>query len=116
MRKLRNTLYITKEDLYMYREGDTLVLEQFGEKVMQIPILNLEGVVIFSNAVVTPQVLELCSKNNVHVSYISYTGKFLVKIQNSMSGNVALRRNQFRIAEDAEASLKLAKNVCIGKV
>jgi len=116
MRKLRNTLYITKDDMFMNREGDTLVLEQNREKVMQIPILNLEGVVIFSSAAVTPQALELCSENNVHVSYISYTGKFLVKIQNPISGNVALRRNQFRLVENQEESLKLAKNVCVGKV
>lgn len=116
MRKLRNTLYLTQDDLYLYREGETIVIEKKKEKVLQLPIHNLEGIVIFSHTAVTPQVLELCSSHNVHVSYISHTGKFLVKIQNPIHGNVILRRDQFRLAEDEEESIRIARNLVTGKI
>lgn len=116
MRKLRNTIYITQDNMFIHRDGETLVLEKDHEKVLQMPIHNLEGIVFFSHATITPQVLELCSSSNVHVSYISHNSRYLVKIQNPVSGNIALRRDQFRIAESESDSLGIAKNLCIGKV
>lgn len=116
MRKLRNTLYLTQDDLYLYQEGETIVIEKKKEKVLQLPVHNLEGIVIFSHTSVTPQVLDLCSSHDIHVSYISHTGKFLVKIQNPMHGNVTLRRDQFRLAEDEAESIKVARNLVMGKI
>lgn len=116
MRKLRNTLYLTQDNLYLYREGETIVIEKNKEKALQLPVHNLEGIVIFSHASVTPQVLELCSSHDIHVSYISHTGKYLVKIQNPMHGNVTLRRDQFRLSENEEESLKIAINLVTGKI
>ncbi|MBR0577138.1 type I-C CRISPR-associated endonuclease Cas1 [Proteiniclasticum sp. BAD-10] len=116
MRKLRNTLYITQDDMYLYRDGETIVLEKDRVKVKQLPIHNLEGVVFLNHATVTPQVLELCSSHQVHVSYISHTGQYLVKIQNPTQGNVVLRRDQYRIADDKNHSLRIAQSFCIGKI
>ncbi len=116
MRKLRNTLYITQEDTFVHREGETIFITKNHEKILQMPVHNLEGIVFFTHTAVTPQVLELCSSAKVYISYISHNSRFLVKIQNPVSGNIALRRSQFRIAESENQSLYMAKNFCIGKV
>lgn len=116
MRKLRNTLYITQEDTFVHREGETIVISREHDKILQMPVHNLEGIVFFTHTAVTPQVLELCSSSNVYITYISHNSRFLVKIQNPIAGNIALRRSQFRISESEIQSLLMAKNFCIGKV
>lgn len=116
MRRLRNTVYITQEDYFLNREGETIVIQKDREKVLQVPIHNIEGIVFLTPATVTPQVLELCSSSKVHVSFISHNAEFLVRIQNPVSGNIALRKDQFKLAADSIESLRLAKYFCAGKI
>lgn len=116
MRKLLNTIYVTQEGIYLSRVGETIVFEKNNAKLLQLPVHNLEGIVFFSPATVTPQAMELCSSYKIHISFISYTGKYLVKVQNPTSGNVRLRKIQYRYSDDLDESLRIAKNLCIGKI
>lgn len=47
---------------------------------------------------------------------MSRSGKFLARAEGAISGNVYLRREQFRIADDEARSLSVAKNFIIGKL
>lgn len=116
MRKLLNTIYLTQNDTYISKEGETIVFRLHNDKILQLPVHNIEGLVIFGNTTITPQMVQLCSEYKIHVSFISQTGKFLVKIQNPISGNVRLRKNQYNISDDKQESLKIAKNFCAGKI
>lgn len=44
------------------------------------------------------------------------SGQFLARAEGAISGNVYLRREQFRIADDEARSLSVAKNFIIGKL
>lgn len=93
MRRMLNTIYITKEGTHIMKEGETILCKLDGDKVLQLPIYNIEGIVIFTTATITPHVMEMCSNNNIHISFISHTGKFLVRLQNPINGNVRLRKS-----------------------
>jgi CRISP-associated protein Cas1 len=116
MRKLLNTIYVTTPDVYMSKEGETILFQRNGEKIMQLPSHNIEGIVVFNNMVLTPALMEMCAQSNIHISFISYTGGFRVRIQNPINGNVRLRRKQYKMADDKECCLGIAKNFCIGKI
>ena len=47
---------------------------------------------------------------------MSRSGKFLARAEGAISGNVYLRREQFKIADDEARSLSVAKNFIIGKL
>lgn len=116
MRKLLNTIYVTTSDIYVSKEGETILFQRFGEKIMQLPALNIEGMVFFCHATITPELLNMCSEYKIHVSFISHTGKFLVGIHNPIHGNVRLRRRQYRISDSIDESITYAKSFCMGKI
>ncbi|KAB3529676.1 type I-C CRISPR-associated endonuclease Cas1 [Alkaliphilus pronyensis] len=116
MRKLLNTIYVTLPNIYISKKGETILFKQNKNLLMQLPIHNIEGIVVFGPSTITPDIMEICTQRNVHISFISYTGKFMVKLQNPIHGNVRLRRTQYRIADNNNESIEIGKNFMLGKI
>jgi CRISPR-associated protein Cas1 len=116
MRKLLNTLYVTTPESYLHRDGENVVVKVGNEERFRIPIHNLEGIVCFGYMGASPFLMRLCSDNNVGLSFLTPHGKFLGRVSGRVRGNVLLRRTQYRIADDAELSLDLAKCFITGKI
>jgi CRISPR-associated protein Cas1 len=57
-----------------------------------------------------------CAKNNVGISFLTEYGRFLARVQGPVSGNVLLRREQYRKADDPVFSAEVAKAVITGKI
>ena len=57
-----------------------------------------------------------CAKRNVALSFLSQSGRFLARVSGEVRGNVLLRKKQYFLSEDEEASLTIAKNFITGKV
>ena len=116
MRKLLNTLYVTTPDAYLAKDGENVVVKSDGNEVFRIPIHNIEDVVCFGYMGASPQLMQLCSDNNVGLSFLTPQGKFLARVNGKARGNVLLRRTQYRIADDKSASVQIARNFIIGKI
>lgn len=116
VRNLLNTLYLNTPDRYLRREGETIVIEEADKHIAQIPVHNMEGLVLFGPATITPALIALCNERNIHISFLSPTGRFLTRIQSPISGNVKLRRSQYRKADYNSKSLEVAQNFCLGKL
>lgn len=111
MRKLLNTLYITNEDYYLSRERENIVIRDSEKVIRRFPIHILEGIVCFNYTGASPGVIQLCNENRISITFLSPNGRFRGKFVGLTNGNVLLRREQYRIADD-KRSLKIAKN-CI---
>lgn len=116
MRKLLNVLYLTQDDFYISKEGESIVIEKDHKKVTQLPLHNFEGIVILGNSTITPNLIKACSEKKINISFIGNTYDFEVRIQPRISGNVILRKMQYRISDSEEESHKIAENCCIGKL
>lgn len=116
MKKLLNTLYVTTQGLYLSKENDTLIASLEGVKKLQIPLLNLSGIVCFGNIGASPFLLGACAENNIGVSFLTRNGRFLGRFQGPVSGNVLLRREQYRLADDLQVSTQFARSFLIGKL
>jgi len=116
MRKLLNTLYVTTPESYLHRDGKNVVIKVGNEERFRIPVYNLEGIVCFNYMGVSPHVMQLCSENNIGLSFLSPSGKFLGRVSGPVRGNVLLRRTQYRIADNSKASLDIAKCFILGKI
>jgi CRISPR-associated protein Cas1 len=57
-----------------------------------------------------------CAENDVAISFLSEHGRFLAKVQGPVSGNVFLRREQYRKADDLKFSAEVTKFVLTGKI
>lgn len=116
MRKLLNSLYITQPDVTIGKDGTNLVIYKDSEKIAQFPVQYFENVVCFNYTGVSPAAMALCIENNTGISFLSPQGKFQGRVEGRISGNVLLRREQFRLADDEYRSLKLAKVFVSSKI
>ena len=116
MRKLLNTLYVSSQGSYLRKEGETVVVEREGAKVLQLPAHTLGGIVCFGNVLCSPFLLGFCAESDIGVSFLSEHGKFLASVRGPVSGNVLLRRRQYRLADDEEATKAIASNIVAGKL
>ncbi|HOE01508.1 MAG TPA: type I-C CRISPR-associated endonuclease Cas1c [Kiritimatiellia bacterium] len=116
MKQLLNTLYITTQGSYLRKEGETIVVEAEQEVRARLPIHNIGGLVCFGNILCSPFLLGHCGENGVAVSFLTEYGKFLARVAGPQSGNVLLRREQYRRADNLDQSAELARMFVFGKV
>lgn len=116
MKKLLNTLYVTNPEAYLCKADDALVVRVDGEKAMQLPFHLLEGIVMFGYLGCSPAMFEACAKQGISLAFLDAGGRFLARAEGPVSGNVLLRRAQYRASDDEGAALALAQRFVAAKV
>lgn len=116
MKKLLNTLFVTTQRAYLSKEGETVMVKVDGEVAMRLPVHTLGGIVCFGQVSCSPYLMGFCAENGVAISFLTENGDFLAKVQGPVSGNVLLRREQYRRADDLNASADVAKAILTGKI
>jgi CRISPR-associated protein Cas1 len=111
-----NTLYITVEGSRLNKEGECVVVSIQDEKKAQVPLRHLRSVVCLARAWVTPELMESCLEAGIHVSFFGMTGRFLGRVEGVPGGNVLLRRQQYRAADDPARTLALCRAIVAGKL
>ncbi len=116
MKKMLNTLYITKQETYLHKERETIIIKNGKEKVGQFPIINISNIFCFGNVSISPFLMGHCGENGVGLAFYTQYGKFLARVQGKQTGNVVLRRTQYRWADDKEKSVSIAKLIIAAKI
>lgn len=115
MKKLLNTLYITRPDCHLHKERETVVVRQGDDKLAQLPLLALQDILCFGQVGVSPALMSACLESNVGLSFFTEFGKFQAQVTGMPKGNVLLRRAQYRWADDAEKALSVARLMVAAK-
>ena len=116
MKKHLNTLFVTTQGAYLSKEGETVVVRVERQVRLRLPIHTIGGIVCFGNIMCSPFLMGFCAERDVAVSFLTEQGRFLARVQGPVSGNVLLRREQYRRADDMNASVQMAKAVLTGKL
>jgi CRISPR-associated protein Cas1 len=116
MKKHLNTLFVTTQGAYLAKEGETVVVRVEREIRLRVPIHTIGGIVCFGNITCSPFLMGFCAERDVAISFLSEQGRFLARVQGPVSGNVLLRREQYRRADDMNVSAQMAKTVLTGKL
>ncbi len=116
MKRHSNTLYLMTQGTYCHKENDGIVVKVDGERKAKFPVHNIESIVCFGNILCSPFLLGFCAENNISISYLTENGRFLGRFQGNVSGNVLLRRNQYRWADDPEKNGYVARAIIQGKI
>lgn len=115
MRKLRNTIYVTREDAWLRKDGGNLVVDAGGAEIGRVPLHLLEGVVSFGRAGASPALMAACAEAGIALSYLDPNGRFLARVEGQRSGNVLLRRRQYRVADDRSAATPIVRAIIAAK-
>jgi len=116
MRKLLNTLYVTTPGAYLSKDGENIVIKVDNQERFRIPIHNIEGIVCFGFMGASPSLMALCAERNISLSFLSENGYFLGRVTGPVSGNVLLRRKQYRLADDDRFSSSISNYFIAGKI
>lgn len=116
MRKLLNTLYVTKENGYLSLDGENLVLTIDGKEAIRLPFTNIESVVCMNYLGCSPALMGKCAKENVGLCFISPNGRFLARVTGEVKGNVFLRYEQIKLLESAERQADIVRNIITAKI
>lgn len=116
MRKLLNTLYVTTPESYLSKDGENVVVSIKQQEVFRIPVLNIEAIVTFGYMGASPGLMKLCAERGVGLTFLSPHGRYISRIQGQVRGNVLLRKEQYKLADDETVSTELAKICIAGKI
>ena len=116
MKHLLNTLFVTSEDIYLSLDGENVVANRGKQEVARYPLHALAGIVSFSYAGSSPALMGACAKREVSLSFCTPRGRFLARVTGESSGNVLLRRTQYRIADDPGPCCRIARSMVFGKM
>lgn len=116
MRHLLNTLFVTSEDAYLSLEGENVIVNRDQTVAARFPLHNLQMIVSFSYAGASPALMGACAERDIGLCFCSTRGKFLARVNGISRGNVLLRRQQYRCADDPTESCRIASAMIFGKV
>jgi CRISPR-associated protein Cas1 len=111
-----NTLFITTQGSYLAKEGEAVLVRVEKVTKLRVPIHNLGGIVCFGRVGLSPSLMGLCGERGVAITLLGETGQFRARINGFTPGNVLLRREQYRRADDPAASAAIARSIVSAKV
>lgn len=116
MRHMLNTLFVLTEDAYISLDNQNVVVRREDEVIGRVPLHTLERIIYFGYKGASPILMGECVTRGIGLSFHSPRGKFLARASGFSTGNVFLRKEQYRISDNSERSCQIAKNFITGKI
>lgn len=111
-----NTLFVQTQGAYLGQEGETVRVKVEGQVKLTVPVHHLEGIACFGRVTISPGLIAMCSERKVSIAHFTEHGRFVARVQGPISGNVLLRREQYRRADNPAACLRIARSVIAAKI
>lgn len=99
MKKLLNTLYVTTEGASLRKDGENVVAEVDGAERGRVPLHMLGSVVVFGGIFISPPLIGALARAGITLALLDRQGRFEARVEGPISGNVLLRRAQYRASE-----------------
>lgn len=116
MKHLLNTLYILSEDVYLSLDGENVVSNRDKEVIGRFPLHTLQNIVTFSYAGASPALIGACAQRQIGLAFCTPRGRFLARVCGENAGNVLLRREQYRVADDPARCCRISRTMIFGKL
>lgn len=116
MRRLLNTLYVTIDGAYLRKDGLNVVVEVEGVEKLRVPVHLLGSLAMFGRVSLSPALMGSLAEAGVVSTFFSPNGRFLARVEGPVSGNILLRREQYRRMDDTAGCVALARSMVAGKV
>jgi len=116
MKKLANVLYVTTPEAYLSLDGENVVIKKDEHSSTRLPLHNLENIVCFNYLGASPALMGACAERNVGLCFLTPNGRFQARITGKVRGNVLLRKKQYEVSENNDASVPIAASFLLGKI
>lgn len=111
-----NTLYVTSEGAHLRKDGETVAVDVDGATRARTPVHLLGQIVCLGQVSVSPAALGFALESGISVSFLSYAGRLLGRVEGPQTGNVLLRRAQHAATADPALALTVARPMVAAKL
>ena len=116
MRRHLNTLYVTTQGAWLNKDGENVVISLDNQERGRVPLHTIGGIIGFGRVLISPPLLGACAETGISINFMTEFGRFLARVEGPVSGNVLLRRTQYRWADAAAHRDAIIKSIVAGKV
>jgi CRISPR-associated protein Cas1 len=116
MKQHLNTLFVFTQGAYLAKKNESVAVRIEKEDRLRVPLINLGSICCLGRVSCSPQLLGACAQKGIAVTFMTEHGRFLAAVNGFTPGNVLLRREQYRRADDLAASAAIARACIIGKL
>ena len=100
----------------VHKVRETISVKIDKSEIAKFPIHMIQGMVLFGPIWVSPYLMQYCAERGVTITYLSDYGKFLARVEGPVSGNILLRKQQYRISDNNKLSCEIAKGMVAAKI
>jgi CRISPR-associated protein Cas1 len=116
MKELLNVLYVQNQGAFLSLENDTLRVKIDDETKLRLPLLRLQGIVLFGQVSITPFLIQRCAQDGRTLIWMTRYGRFCARLEGEVNGNVLLRRAQHKALSREGWPEQLARQIVAGKI
>lgn len=113
MKKLLNTVYVITEGAALKKDGENLVAEIEGADKSRVPLHMLASVVAFGPILLSPALIGACADRGITIVLLDRAGRFQARVEGPVTGNVLLRRAQYKAADAPD---DITRSIVMGKI
>ena len=116
MHTIQNTLYVMTQQAYVRLENATVRIDVEKVKKLQVPLHHLGGLVCFGNVMLSPSLMHRLADEGKSLVLLDQNGRFKARLEGGVSGNILLRKAQYKAADDPAVILEIARAIIAGKI
>lgn len=110
------TVYISTDDAFIGKTDERLRVKAQKETLLDVPLMLVDGVVIFGRATVSPAALMELLERQIPLSFMTGTGRFLGRLEPPVNKNIFVRAAQWRAAEGSDRAVHAVQGFIRGKL
>lgn len=111
-----NTLYVTSHRARIRVVKGTLHVSDVERGDLQVPLEQLEAIVLLGNAEITTPAMATCVKRGIPVTSLTRNGTIRFRVTGGTAGNVHLRVSQLQAHLDPSETAAIARSLVAGKL
>ncbi len=109
-------LYLIEQGASVHCDGERLSIRKADDVLQTVPLVKIDQVVVFGNIQLSTPVIKRLLDLDIDVAFLTQYGRFRGRLVSDTPPHVALRRLQYRRADDTGWSFEVARTVVRGKL
>ncbi len=109
-------VYVLEQGVTLTKRHDQIIIKNGKQEIRSYPEMDVEKIVIFGKANITPHLIDFLLKKNIELIFVSKSGKYRGRLVGEFSKNVSLRITQTESLKDKEFCIDISKKVVYGKI
>ena len=112
----QSVLYVCEQGTSVHKSGESVVIKKDGKALLEVESFRLGTVCLVGAVQVSTQATTALIDEGIDISFLSYGGRCIGRIEGALSKNIPLRLRQYDIFADSAARDVFAREIVGAKL